>query len=98
MSYGQNESSLIPVYENSLWGFIDAKGNYVIKPRFQSIGKFASNLAPAREDALYGYINPLGKFVIPSKYDFALPFVNGTAKVYIKDTPGHARSRLFPLE
>ena len=87
LSYGQNEESLIPVYENNRWGFIDAKGDYVIKPRFYSIGKFSSNLAPVREDNLFGYINTSGKFIIPSKYDFALPFIDNLAKVYIKGKP-----------
>ena len=87
MSYGQAGNTLIPVYENNLWGFIDIKGNYIIKPRFHSIGKFSANLAPAREDGLYGYINTSGKFVIPSKYDFALSFINDNAKVYINGKP-----------
>lgn len=86
-SFGQSENALIPVNENNRWGFIDAEGNYIIKPRFYSIGAFSSNLAPAREDELYGYINTSGKFIIPSKYDFALPFINDIAKVYIKGKP-----------
>jgi hypothetical protein len=87
MSYAQTENALIPVYENNLWGFINAEGEYVIKPRFHSIGKFSSELAPVREDELYGYINTSGKFVIASQYDFALPFENGLGKVYIQGKP-----------
>lgn len=87
ISFGQAENELIPIIENNLWGFIDSEGEYVIKPRFHSVGRFSSGLAPVRENAHYGYINTSGKFIISPKYDFALPFMNDIAKIYIQGKP-----------
>lgn len=79
--------SLIPIYENNLWGLLNLEGEVVIKPKFRTIGDFQEGFAPARENLLFGYINASGSFVVAPEYDFALPFSDGLGKVYIKGKP-----------
>lgn len=69
---------------NIYYGYIDTKGNWVIKPQFTNAGNFSEGLAAASSDfGKSGYINKTGKFVIPPKYDYASEFQFGFAYVKI---------------
>jgi hypothetical protein len=65
-------------------GFINAKGEIVIKPRFKDAGRFQENLAPVElENGKWGYINKKGKLVIKPVFDWALMFREGRALVQV---------------
>jgi hypothetical protein len=74
-------SPLFKIIEKNRIGFINQKGEVVIKPIFRSVGAFVKDLAPARVDGLYGYIDTLGNFVIPEGFDYAAPFSEDLAVV-----------------
>lgn len=82
-------TSLIPKEKDGLWGYVDDKGKWKIKPAFNYAGGFNDGLACVMNYynnyssivKLYGYINEKGKFVIPQKYNYGSDFKNGIAVV-----------------
>jgi len=76
--------SLIPVGNNdSRWGYINRKGEYVINPQFEDADFFSEDgLAKIRSgDGKTGYINKKGEFVIPATYKNGTAFNEGLAFV-----------------
>jgi hypothetical protein len=58
-----------------LWGFINKKGDLVVKPMFIWVGKFGSGLAPvcigtSTENCTIGFINTSGEFEINPQYEY----------------------------
>ena len=70
--------------ESMKFGYINAKGKWVIPPRFDHASNFAANgLASAGKNGKSGYINAQGKWVIPPKFDTAGHFeTNGLAPIF----------------
>lgn len=75
------------------YGFISRKGDYVIQPQY-STGKsntiqlgfkgnrsFSDGRAVVEVDGKYGYIDKIGKVVIDLKYNYAMKFSGGLARV-----------------
>jgi hypothetical protein len=63
------------VEDEYLWGFINNKGDLVIKPMFPWVGKFRNGLAPvcvgtSMENCTIGFINTSGKFEINPQYEY----------------------------
>lgn len=82
-SFSENTAA---VQADSLWGYIDTRGNYVISPQFYKAGKFSGDMAPAADNlGLWGYIDKTGKWIISPRFHFANPFVNEKAIVQIKE-------------
>ena len=59
--------------KNSQWGFMDIRGQYVIKPKFHFVSDFAGDLAVAsvldsKGWDIAGIIDRQGFFVVPPKY------------------------------
>ncbi|WP_020533756.1 WG repeat-containing protein [Flexithrix dorotheae] len=77
-----NSKELYPVLENRRWGYINGKGQVVIKPQFYGAGVFSEGLAPVRKNGFYGFINNEGKYIINFRYDFAEQFSEGFARVW----------------
>jgi hypothetical protein len=74
------------VLKDSLWGFIDVNGNYLIPPQFSKAGSFAEGIAPAADNTgLWGYIDIAGKWLITPKFHFANSFESGKAIVLVKE-------------
>lgn len=83
------ECELIPVCENGKWGYINSKGEWVIKPQFflndsklggESISFFSEGLARVKSaNGLFGFINAKGDFVIPPIYKQVTSFHEGVA-------------------
>lgn len=81
--------SLTPKEQNGLWGYVDEKGKWKIKPQYHQAGEFNSGLAcvmnyfnhNASIVKLYGYIDEQGKVKIPQVYNYASDFNNGLAVV-----------------
>lgn len=78
----QTDDTLFPITVNNRYGFINRKGEVVIKPVFRGVGSFVDGLAPARRDGTYGFINMRGEFVIAPVYDYATDFSEGFARVW----------------
>lgn len=56
------------------WGFLDNRGQLVIKPIFEQVGDFHYGLAAAKLKDKWGYIDIAGKWVIPATFDKAAAF------------------------
>lgn len=73
---------LIPVKSGEKYGYINAKGEYVINPQFNNATFFRGDLALVRTtDMNYGYINKKGLMSIPAIYEDATVFKEGIAWV-----------------
>jgi hypothetical protein len=65
------------------WGYINLKGNYIIKPQFDNAFPFSEGLAAVRKNNKWGFINKEGQIVIDYTFDKVLSFINGFATVEI---------------
>lgn len=78
VALGPNEIGF-PIVEGNKWGFINAKGQLVIRPQFDAAERFSDGLAAVLEGKLWFYINTKGKQVIPPRFDKAGAFSEGYA-------------------
>jgi hypothetical protein len=66
----------------SQWGYIDAKGRFVLTPMYDSAGDFQDNgLAIVGLMNQMGVIDAKGYFIVKPKYDLITPFSEGRAIV-----------------
>jgi hypothetical protein len=63
------------------WGFIDIKGQVVVKAVFEDVGLFSEGLAMVKINQKWGYIDRTGKMVIRPQWNMAGTFNNGFAWV-----------------
>ncbi|WP_045046546.1 WG repeat-containing protein [Rouxiella chamberiensis] len=56
------------------WGFLDNRGQLVIKPVFEQVGDFHYGLAAAKLKGKWGYIDATGKWAIQPTFDRAEDF------------------------
>ncbi|WP_369788463.1 WG repeat-containing protein [Rouxiella sp. WC2420] len=56
------------------WGFLDNRGQLVIKPVFEQVGDFHYGLAAAKLKGKWGYIDIAGKWAIQPTFDKAADF------------------------
>lgn len=71
------------------WGYLDAKGNWVIKPTYTMAGPFSEGLASVSLDGeKFGYIDKTGKIVIEAKFGYADQFSEGKAAVSVDGRTG----------
>jgi hypothetical protein len=68
-----------------LHGFVDARGDWVIPPRFDDVGPFMEGLAAARQGERWGYVDVRGDWVIEPQFGEAMPFSEGLAEVKTGD-------------
>lgn len=73
--------SLMPVKQGDNWGYINAKGEYVINPQFNNASCFSDGLAEVWVDGKAGFIDKSGKYVISPQYNSATAFCEGRAWV-----------------
>lgn len=82
---GQSDSSLklYPIRLKGKAGYIDNKGQGVIKPRFMRAWEFSEGLAPVQvnDDPVFGYVNQHGNFVIGPWHGTASVFSEGVGRV-----------------
>lgn len=75
--------------QDSLVGYVDIAGEWVISPRFASAGSFSEQDALARvkdPNQKWGYIDTSGAYAITPHFAYATDFQNGRATV-AKETP-----------
>jgi hypothetical protein len=77
----EDKSGLFAVEIDGRWGFIDARGQIVIKPVYDRVGFFSEGLASARVNGKWGFIDTAGKIVIPAQFTYADCFSEGLATV-----------------
>ena len=76
-----------------VWGFINKKGEWAVKPQFGAVGRFSRDLAKVQfikrngmVRGLWGYINKKGELVIKHQFKYASDFFkDDIARVVIKD-------------
>lgn len=71
--YGQN---LIPKQsKKGLWGYVNEKGKFSIKPIYEKAGQFSYGLAYVSIGSYYGYVKNDGSVAIDFLFEEAQPFV-----------------------
>lgn len=76
-----DDTNLIAVKSNNLWGYVDHKGSYVINPQFESAHPFFDGLARIVSDGKVGYISTKGKYIVLPQYQDGTDFSEGYAFV-----------------
>ena len=67
-------------------GYVDEKGQFVIKPQFVNAGQFHDGLACIADEANHlGYIDHSGAFVIPAKFGHDERYPNGMERMEFHD-------------
>lgn len=67
------------------WGFINQKGEIIIKPQFYETHPFSSGISQVamKPKGKHGYIDTMGNFVLEPQFDNAKPFEGNRAWVYL---------------
>ena len=74
------------IREGNNWGYMDKKGQIVIKPRFHYPHQFHDDRAVfLSESKKFGYIDPEGNVAIKPVFDYARDFSEGLAAVTMGD-------------
>ena len=71
----------LPVFLDGRFGYIDRRGELVIRPQFSFAGMFEEGRAVVGQDCCFGYIDRDGHVVVDCTYDEAGPYCNGVAAV-----------------
>ncbi len=74
----------LPVRINGKWGYINGRGEVVIKPVYEKAGPFAEGFSRVALGGKWGYINDRGITVIAPSFDRAFDFSEGLAVVMVK--------------
>jgi hypothetical protein len=67
------------------WGYVDLRGEVVIKPQFDNAGFFSDGLAWVLINDAYGFIDKSGKLVILTEFTYVTSFREGIAIVSKND-------------
>lgn len=70
-AFSQSDSNkdLLLVRVNEKFGFINSKGEIIIKPQFDDAEHFSNGLAPVKINNKWGFINETGEIVIEPKFN-----------------------------
>lgn len=79
--------------DNKLWGFINKKGAWVVKPTLKEFAIYADGLYPIYRNYSYGFADTTGAVKIPAVYDRAYPFRDSLAYVYSEESDGFTNIR-----
>lgn len=72
---------LVPFLEDGLWGFMNARHELVVVPKFEEAFPSFFGRARVKCKGKYGFLGTDGEFVIRAKYDDARDFTFGIAHV-----------------
>ncbi|ACB84318.1 WG repeat-containing protein [Natranaerobius thermophilus] len=80
----------ISVEQNDNWGVFDLEaGDFVIEPKYDSIGEFSQGLASVELDRQWGFIDKGGNVVIEPQFDSVRDFRDGLARIKINSEVGY---------
>ncbi|HEX3253432.1 MAG TPA: WG repeat-containing protein [Pyrinomonadaceae bacterium] len=79
--WGSFDSGLSRWMIGDKYGFINTRGDVVIKPEFDLTFDFAEGMAFVKKNGKYGFVDQTGKLAIEPQFYFARDFRNGLAKV-----------------
>lgn len=90
----EDRPSLYPAYiyeENEMrWGYINNKGEFVIKPQFSAAADFdTQRLAIIQKDSMYGVINESGKYIVQPVYQYIRGIDSGVIVAIKGDDGAH---------
>ncbi len=82
------EGMTIILNEDSMYGFVNEKGEVTVPMIYDEVDNFSDGLANVKkpDSDLEGYINKKGKIVLPFIYEYADEFINGVACVKYNET------------
>lgn len=78
------QENLLPVHNQTSFGYINLKGDTVLPFKYKNVNLFSEGLAAVREKGHFGFIDTKGNYILPPSYDYAEDFSKGYAKVWIK--------------
>ncbi|MBS1617377.1 MAG: WG repeat-containing protein [Bacteroidetes bacterium] len=82
----RSQSGLFPIEEFGKMGYINSRGEIVIKCQFDGAENFSEGLAAVAVDTLWGFIDSTGRFAIAPQYDSRGTFSGGLCNtVWQKD-------------
>lgn len=84
----QSADSLRPIVLNEKWGYVNNKGETIVKPQFDFANEFSEGLAAVEIGSKYGYINTSGTIIIELQYDYASDFSEELAQVNLPNKSG----------
>jgi hypothetical protein len=70
---------IIPYREGRLWGFVDTKGNKVVKAKYTSAYLDVDGYGKIIMDDLMGLVSPEGDIILEPRYSYIAPFRNNLA-------------------
>jgi len=79
------------LFHHGSWGFIDIKGNIIIKEQFRASEHFQSGLAAVKIGEKWGYINRSGTMVIKPRFGEVSGFRGNIATVHFRNENGSPR-------
>ena len=65
----------------SVYGFIDSRGQWVVEPMYEKAGRFSAGFAIVCKNDRYGYVDTKGKEIISCQFEDVGSFHNGFAAV-----------------
>jgi hypothetical protein len=71
------KEGMTPVGKAGKWGFVDKKGNEIVKPTYDEVSGFSGGLAQVKKNGKLGYVDQTGKEVVKPDYDELNSFVEG---------------------
>jgi WG repeat protein len=93
---GPFSEGLIPVRFEGRWGYVDAGGRPVIRPRFAGAGAFSEGLAPVHPQVWScGYADKKGALAIPARFRLCFGFADGRARVELLGTDPKVQQPAF---
>ena len=71
-TFESNQYAAVKVGEK--WGFINRKGKWIIKTKYQNATSFSIGLGGVQQNGLWGFIDSKGNFVIDPQFSEVKPF------------------------
>jgi hypothetical protein len=75
--------------DDTLWGFIDRSGKWVIRPAYQEVRPFHDGLAAVKVNDKWGYIDTKERLIIEPLFDAAYMFIDGLGKIQLNNKEGY---------
>jgi hypothetical protein len=93
---GKMSEGLVAVRFGGKWGYVDGRGEVVVKREFDRAGDFDGGLAPVTvESGRCGYIEKSGKLAIAARFRACQRFSEGLARVDLAPDPSDAEQVAF---